>query len=183
MRRTGEEALRALMLGSLSGDAAAHRALLGELATLLRRYFRSKTGEANDSEDLVQEALIVIHLTRERYDPARPFLAWVLAIARYKWIDFARQRNVRRTETLDEAEQETAEDRVAQASAQMDVARLLSHLPCRQRLAIESTKIEGFSVAEAAERCGTSESSIKVSVHRGLKALARELQGGRANAH
>ena len=34
------------------------------------------------------------------------------------------------------------------------------------------TKIEGLSVAEAAQRSGASESAIKVQVHRGLKRLA-----------
>jgi RNA polymerase sigma-70 factor (ECF subfamily) len=33
-------------------------------------------------------------------------------------------------------------------------------------------KLEGLSVAEAANRCRMSESAVKVNVHRGLKALA-----------
>ena len=34
------------------------------------------------------------------------------------------------------------------------------------------TKLEGLSVAEAAQRTGASASAIKVQVHRGLKRLA-----------
>ena len=41
-----------------------------------------------------------------------------------------------------------------------------------QRDAIVLTKVEGLSVAEAAERSGASVSAIKVQVHRGLKKLA-----------
>jgi len=37
---------------------------------------------------------------------------------------------------------------------------------------IQYVKLDGLSVSEAATRCGMSESAIKVSVHRGLKALA-----------
>jgi RNA polymerase sigma-70 factor (ECF subfamily) len=37
-------------------------------------------------------------------------------------------------------------------------------------------KIEGLSVAQAAERTGLSESAVKVGVHRGLKALAAKLR-------
>jgi RNA polymerase sigma-70 factor (ECF subfamily) len=32
-------------------------------------------------------------------------------------------------------------------------------------------KLDGLSVVEAASQCGMSESDVKVSVHRGLKAL------------
>ena len=46
------------------------------------------------------------------------------------------------------------------------------------RQAISATKVEGLSVSEAAARSGMSESAVKVSVHRGLKALA-SLVGGR----
>lgn len=36
-------------------------------------------------------------------------------------------------------------------------------------------KLDGLSVAEAAERCGMSESAIKINVHRGLKILAASI--------
>jgi len=38
--------------------------------------------------------------------------------------------------------------------------------------AIEAVKLEGLSIAEAARRCGLSESGVKVNIHRGLKSLA-----------
>ena len=37
---------------------------------------------------------------------------------------------------------------------------------------IEAVKLEGKSVAETAARYGMSESNVKISIHRGLKALA-----------
>jgi RNA polymerase sigma-70 factor (ECF subfamily) len=52
------------------------------------------------------------------------------------------------------------------------MAKLLARLPRRTRQAIEAVKIEGKSVAETAARYGMSESGVKVSIHRGLKALA-----------
>jgi RNA polymerase sigma-70 factor (ECF subfamily) len=54
----------------------------------------------------------------------------------------------------------------------LDLTKLLAKLPPKVRLAIQYVKIEGLSVAEAAARCGMSESAIKVNVHRGLKALS-----------
>jgi RNA polymerase sigma-70 factor (ECF subfamily) len=38
-------------------------------------------------------------------------------------------------------------------------------------------KLTGMSVAETARLTGTSESAVKVNVHRGLKALAAKIRG------
>ena len=52
---------------------------------------------------------------------------------------------------------------------------LLDQLPDRQRLAIVYMKLQGLSVAETARLTGMSEAAVKVSVHRGLKALAAHI--------
>ena len=54
----------------------------------------------------------------------------------------------------------------------MSLERLFVHLPDRQVEVIELVKIEGLSIAEAAERTGQSESLVKVNIHRGLKKLS-----------
>ncbi len=55
--------------------------------------------------------------------------------------------------------------------------RPLQQLPANQRLPIQHTKLEGLSVQETAQLTGMSESAVKVGVHRGLKALARQWKG------
>ncbi len=52
----------------------------------------------------------------------------------------------------------------------------MTGLPPRIRQAIQAVKLDGLSVREAAEQCGMSESNVKVSVHRGLKALALQIR-------
>jgi len=48
----------------------------------------------------------------------------------------------------------------------------MQQLPKNMRCSIQAVKLDGQSVAEAARRCGLSESGVKVNIHRGLKALA-----------
>jgi RNA polymerase sigma-70 factor (ECF subfamily) len=50
---------------------------------------------------------------------------------------------------------------------------LLARLPVKQREAIRLVKLEEASVRDAAAALGLSESDVKVSIHRGLKALQR----------
>lgn len=64
-------------------------------------------------------------------------------------------------------------------NAHMDVDRLLDTLPPKQAKAIRRTKIDGLSISEAARDAGIGKSDVKVSVHRGLKALAARVLGGR----
>lgn len=175
--RASEGQLKALMVRGLDGDSAAQNALLTALVPLLRSFFgRRLRGAADDVEDLVQETLIAIHTRRASYDRDRPFTAWAYAVARYKMIDhFRRTRNHVPFEDLEDIL--VAEGFQEAASAQMDVDKLLEGISPKQARAIRQTKIDGLSVAEAAESAGISEADVKVSVHRGLKALADRLKG------
>lgn len=176
-----EPRLKSLMLRGLDGDAKAHHALLDALARLLRAFYARRIGsDAADLEDLVQDTLIAVHTRRATYDRDQPFTAWAYAIARYKLIDHYRRRKVRPTVPLDEAGDLFYEGEAHAAMAARDLDRLLSGLPAKQRAAIQYTRIQGLSVAEAAEKTGQSESSVKVGVHRGLKTLMARMKKDRS---
>jgi RNA polymerase sigma-70 factor (ECF subfamily) len=125
---------------------------------------------------------MAVHTQRHTYDPDQPLTPWVYAIARYKLIDHLRRTRASMTEVpVEDAGQLMArDDRVAAESA-LDLAKLLSRLPDKTRMAIQHVKLDGLSVAEAAVRCGISESAVKINVHRGLKALAAFIS--RENEH
>ena len=165
------------MLAGLAGDGAAHALLLRALVPVMRSFFRRRmAGREDDIEDLVQNVLIAIHTRRATWDPARPFTAWMFAIARYKMVDYFRAR--RDHCVIEDMENILATEGFAQsADARADLDRLLDTIPAKQANAIRATRIEGLSTAEAAARAGLGESDIKVSVHRGLKALAAMVRG------
>ena len=174
---TREIELKALMLASLDGDAASHRALLNQLSRRLRAYYKGKLTRfgrgAAEAEDLVQETVLAIHLKRHTYDPAEPLTPWVHAIARYQLIDFLRRTRASLTDVpIEEADTIMAHDDNVDAESTYDLKRLIRRLPEKMRCSIEAVKLDGQSIAEAAKRCGISESGVKVSIHRGLKTLA-----------
>ena len=174
---THETELKELMLASLDGDGASHRALLERLSRRLRAYYKRKLAgigrDATEAEDLVQEAVLAIHVKRHTYDPAQPLTPWVHAIARYKLIDFLRRNRASFADVpIDEADEVMAHDDNVSAESTYDVRRLMERLPKKMQCSIEAVKLDGLSIAEAAERCGISEPGVKVNIHRGLKALA-----------
>ena len=171
-----EADLKALMIGSLNGDAAAHGLLLRALVPLLHSFYRRRLPLPEDVDDFVQDTLIIVHTRRQTYDRDRPFTAWLYAIARYRVIDHYRRR--RQTVAIEDVESilivEGFEDA---ANARIDVDSLLTTLSPKQARAIRDTHVEGKSVSEAAAAAGIGESDVKVSVHRGLKALGARIRG------
>jgi RNA polymerase sigma-70 factor (ECF subfamily) len=167
------------MLQSLTGDETAYRALLIKLSEHLRIFYRRRLKHLPvEVEDLVQEALLAIHNQRHTYDPAQPFTAWAYAIARYKLVDLLRRRGRREllTDALDDSNDLLVASDADASEARRDLNQLLATLPPRQRDAIVHVKIDGRSVAETAGLTGTSESAVKVSIHRGLKTLAKRMR-------
>jgi RNA polymerase sigma-70 factor (ECF subfamily) len=174
---TQETELKMLMLASQRGDAAAYRMLLSRLTPRLRAYYKRRllaTGRgAEEAEDLVQETLLAIHLKRDTYDPDALFTPWLHAIARYKLIDHLRSNRMSRMDVpIDDHQDLMATDDHASLEGTHDMAKLLGRLPVKTRQAIAAVKLEGKGVAETAARYGMSESNVKISIHRGLKALA-----------
>jgi RNA polymerase sigma-70 factor (ECF subfamily) len=71
-----------------------------------------------------------------------------------------------------------ASDEAGASAARRDVEKLLQRLPEAKRRLIRDIKLEGASVAEVAARAGMSESAVKVTVHRAIRGLGEELEGG-----
>jgi RNA polymerase sigma factor (sigma-70 family) len=170
-----EPSLQRLMALSQQGDREAYRSVLDASREWLRRYFARRVPAAQ-LEDLIQETLLSIHAKRATYDPQYPFLPWMAAIARYRWVDHLR-RVYRLRETQFDADTEQVEDPDATPSlARVGLERMLTALPTRQAEAIRLTKIEELSVAEASARSGQSEALIRVNVYRGMKRLHQMIE-------
>lgn len=165
-----EWSLSNLMLATQQGDRNAYAALLVAVKRWLERFFARRVPQS-ERDDLVQEVLIALHNKRATYDPSRPFLPWLAAIARYRWVDHLRRvyRSERAildgSDVSDEIESDVTETRLS-------LERLFEHLPSNQASVIELVKIEGLSIREAADRSGQSEALVKVNIHRGLRKLS-----------
>jgi RNA polymerase sigma-70 factor (ECF subfamily) len=171
-----EAQLKALMVATQAGDRSAQTRLLMLLAGHLRAYFvRRLTGDPGQAEDLVQETLLAIHMKRATYDPKQAFTPWAYAIARYKLIDFIRRSGGRRAVALEDAGDLLAEENPEEGAVRRDVTNLLNRLPARQRALMRDVKLQGLSMEEAADRAGMSVTAAKVSVHRGMKRLMKEV--------
>jgi RNA polymerase sigma-70 factor (ECF subfamily) len=164
-----------LMRRAQNGDSGAYSELLEQITPLLRRVVRRQRAflQLPDIEDLVQDTLLSLHAVRATYDPARPFMPWLLAIARNRLADGARRysRHGAREIVIDETDAtftETAEYGDPQA-----LHRAIEALPAGQRDAIEMLKIREMSLKEASLASGMSTGALKVATHRAMNALRK----------
>lgn len=173
-----DDVLGRLMAAAQHGDKAAYRLLLDELRSWLARYFRRRLPDAH-IDDAVQETLLAIHNKRHTYDPVRPFLPWLAAIARYKWIDRLRVMRAHHAETLDDdlPEYLQAGDHGEAVLSAAVLSELLGTLKPGQADVIRLVKLGGHSIDEAALLTGQSPALVKVNIHRGLRRLALLVEG------
>lgn len=78
------------------GDPEAFTVLMTATKADLYRFVRRYVGDEDEALDLVQEAYAAAWLGIRRYDPTRPFQAWLRTIALNKCRDWSRRRRVRR---------------------------------------------------------------------------------------
>lgn len=165
---SNEDSLRHLMVKAQQGDKRCYAMLLDECQKWLKRYYARKIPPAA-LDDLVQETLISVHRKLASYDASRPFLPWLAAIGRYRWIDHLRK--VYRADETGLEEELLADPADEPVAARVSLDKLLDMLPENQSSVIRMVKIQGLSIHEAADISGQSESLVKVNVHRGIKKL------------
>jgi RNA polymerase sigma-70 factor, ECF subfamily len=166
------------MAAAHKGDSRLYERLLRELATVIEAYICSRFGRLAFTEDCVQECLLAIHRARHTYDPARPFRPWLFAVVRNKTVDLLRRSYTdARTPQERPGRTETAPD----PRAEIEAGEVLAGLKPEFRNALMLTKVIGYSIVEAAERSGISETAMKSRVRRAVRAAETLLREERGN--
>lgn len=165
------------MARAQAGDRAAYNQLLKAMVPAIRALVCRKIGDEVLVEDVIQETLLAIHRVRHTYDPQRPILPWVAAIASARTIDALRQHGRRQEVQDDEAlQQRPAES--AEVSADPDIlSGYLDTLPLRQREIVESVHLREQSLAQAAAETNQSLSAVKSLLHRAMVNLRKYGRG------
>ena len=168
-----EAELSRLLRAAIAGDERAYADFLHRIAALVRGFVRRKIVQGGvDPEDVVQETLLAIHVKRHTWRSDAPVLPWVYAIARFKLIDAFRRRGRRIEVEIDEIAETFAEPETETVS-ERDINRALEGLPPTQRSVVSSSSVDGHSIGETASKLGISETAVRVSLHRGLAAIAK----------
>lgn len=139
------------------------------------------------AEDLVQEVYIKVMNSYDRFKGDSSEKTWLFSIARHVAIDHFRKQKRKRNRVLEffdwsekghliQDDQPEPEDVALQNEEIQKVYRCLDHCSVDQKSVIILRYIQSMSIQETAEILGMSESKVKTTQHRGMKALQKLMQ-------
>lgn len=165
------------------GDDSAFGEIYDALAPRLLAFVLRRTRDRAKAEDLVQQTMLRIHKARGRFEPGAAVMPWAYAIARRLLVDQHRRGGREVLSPNDEnvadvlvALDARADDLAIAKEVQQKIFAELEKLPENQRVAFELMKVDGLSVAEAAEVLGTTGTAVKLRAHRAYEALRAVLR-------
>ncbi|HVJ19744.1 MAG TPA: RNA polymerase sigma factor [Polyangiaceae bacterium] len=167
-----------LMERYVDGSAEAFDELYRRVAPTLMGYLLRLTRHRERAEDLLQVTFAKVHRARESYFKGAPVLPWMLAIARRSFLDERRAASSRSEDLSQDGvlPEPRHEDPALSNDVSEALEKALDALPEAYREAIQLTKVSGLSIAQAAAVLGSSETAVKLRVHRGYNQLRRELE-------
>ncbi|MGB0591612.1 MAG: RNA polymerase sigma factor [Myxococcota bacterium] len=167
-----------LLRDALAGDGRAFAALVKPHLTMLYRLAARSTSHPSLADDAVQEALVIVYQRLAHYRPGTSLKAWMATITVRRIKTLARGERRREARELDFAAPAPLAGPSAQLAAKDLGERLraaLEALPTKRRQAVLLRLDAGLSFAEIAQATGSTEGSVRVLVHLGMKAIRATL--------
>ncbi|MFG1374941.1 sigma-70 family RNA polymerase sigma factor [Xanthobacter oligotrophicus] len=174
MREASDEDLMARVA---TADAAAFRTLCDRHAARAAGFARRFVGDAQDAEDIAQEALLRVWRAAPRWRPTAAFGTWFYRIVVNLCLNHRRRTRFLPLDGTDGAA-DPAPDALARMERREDDLELwaaVADLPERQRAAILLTYWEGHSNARVADILGTSVSGVETLLVRARRSLRGRL--------
>ena len=175
----------------LAGDETAYRELVERYERKVYAVAFRMVRVREDAEDLTQETFVRMFKALDRYDPSRPFPAWLLTIAARLSIDQLRRRRVK-TVSLFRTEPDSQEEHVVEYAdpapgpeelaerneEQLGADRLIGSLPEHYRIVVVLRHQQGLSYEEISEALRLPLGTVKARIHRARALLKERLEAG-----
>jgi RNA polymerase sigma-70 factor (ECF subfamily) len=123
-----------------------------------------------DAEDVVQQVALTAARRFEEYDDARPFVAWVLWLAKSKIIDHyrvqGRQKLVFSEALLDQTAARLVERQAADHAGAAALEKCIDKLPAKSRTLLDLRYVEDASMEVIARAINSTAGSVRVMLFR-----------------
>jgi RNA polymerase sigma-70 factor (ECF subfamily) len=178
-----------LVARCLAGDEKAYRELVelyqGQVYSVVLRMVRRR----EDAEDLTQETFVRMFRALDRYDPQRPFAAWLFTIASRLAIDHIRRRKVqpvsltqREAGSDEEYDIEvpdpgpTPDEVTSRTEEERRTEELIRSLPPHYRIVVMLRHQRDLAYEEIAEALHLPLGTVKARIHRAREILKGKLE-------
>jgi RNA polymerase sigma factor (sigma-70 family) len=172
------------------GDEHAYRELIARYQRQVYSVALRMVRQAQDAEDLTQETFVRMFRAIDRYDPSRPFGAWLFTIASRLCIDHLRRSRVKSVsmhwrEVGSEEEREMEfeapglgpEELATRAEEERYTRGIIDRLPPHYRIVVVLRHQQDLSYEEIARMLRLPLGTVKARIHRARALLKRHLEG------
>jgi RNA polymerase sigma factor (sigma-70 family) len=183
--RTDDPGDASLIVAARAGDQVAFAKIMRQHKGWLYQFIRRYVGDRDEAYDVLQESFVSAWGALSRFDPERPFEAWLRRIALNKCRDRARRSAVRRTALRlfgmgenEAASASTAPAPDSQARVDHALRRLesaVARLPRNLKEPLVLTMLEGMSHRDAGELLNINAKAVETRVYRAKRLLATML--------
>ena len=167
------------------GDAGSYDYLVSKYMKRVVSIAWGIVRNADDAEDLAQEAFVKAYQTIERFKPGEPFGPWIYRIVTNLALDVLKHRQRFRHEELTDTHASPRGDRADMAAVSNELASridaAIESLPEMQRIVARLFLVEHFEHAEIAAMTNLSEGTVRshLSLARAkLRERLADLYGG-----
>ena len=166
----------------LAGDSLAFEHLFNRYGGSLRQIYLKRTGgNADDTDDLVQEIFVKAFLNIDSYDRRYAFGQWIYTIAKNTFIDFVRRH--RDDLSIDSTRGEyigqpvsltpNPEEKIIHAEQRTLLEGYLDKMSPKYRRLIELRFFKDLSYEEISEQLGLPLGTVKTQIHRARGQLCK----------
>ncbi|KAA8608854.1 hypothetical protein AL036_05420 [Salipiger aestuarii] len=161
-----------LMRQGLAGDRKAYARGLARLAPRMRAMaLRDLPAPMRHmAEDVVQEALLSIHLKRGSWDVSRPLMPWVRIITKHKAIDAIRAGARRQHEPIENHAHLGAPE--VDPLESLHIEQALARLSDRDAALVREHAVHGADAETLSSRFDLGPGALRVALHRALRRLS-----------
>ncbi len=177
----------------LAGDERAYRDLVERHQRQVYSVALRVVRVPEDAEDITQETFVRMFRALDRYDPGRPFAAWLYTIATRLAIDHVRRRRLkavslfRREPGSEEERMMDVEDAgpgpeevTVRLEEEASTRDLVAALPEHYRVVVVLRHQQDLSYEEIAEALHLPLGTVKARIHRARALLKQRLEGGKS---
>ena len=156
-----------------------------EAEPAVRAYVGAAVREFHDAEDVVQQVALTAARRFDEFDASRPFLAWVLWLAKSRTVDHyrqqARERRLFSEGLLDRLAAALVSQQAELPARQAALERCLERLPEKSRRLLTLRYAEDASVAEVATAVQSTAGAVRVMLFRIRNLLSQCIEEQLAN--
>lgn len=164
-----------LLTAVAAGSESALRDLYHRYESRVYRFALTRLGEAADAADVVNDVMLQVWRSAERFQGRSRVSTWILGIAHHKVIDRLRQRGRQESDELDDRMvDDSSPDSLREAVAEQEIRQLqfcMKRLSAIQRQVLELTFLEQCSYGEISDILSCPQGTVKTRVFHARKLL------------